>query len=410
MKRIFLLFYFIFCIFFLSCEEKVEELKIAKGKQYLVLIACDRYKSKLPLENRVKNVLKLKNELLSRYHFDEYFELYDYHVTKENIENLFKKIILKTKRNDSVLFYFSGRNYFDESTAEGYWIQFDGKIEHDGQINYIAHKQVINFISKIKALHVCLISDCGFFANIIRKENKYINNVDLKENYTNKSRFLLVADDKAISTTGSNFTETLIESFNNNKETYLNIAVLYNKINKKFKHTPLIFGQLNNSKNVNNSSFLFFLRDKKVKPDSVSKVKIIDDKIATENNNPSSNKILTGLKKLNNINKSGIILIPFSASFLTGGIACLIYDLVVWMPGLNFNLFFGNEYSQYVNTYTIHLTTFITGISLSALGFIGFIVSIPLLSYKKKSKTWNKTFSFNFRIDKEFYLYISCKI
>ena len=55
------------------------------GKQYLLLIAIDRYKEWLPLKNPVKDAREIKEILLTRYYIDRVIELYDTNATKANI-------------------------------------------------------------------------------------------------------------------------------------------------------------------------------------------------------------------------------------------------------------------------------------------------------------------------------------
>src|SRR4030042_1182560 len=80
---------------------------VKTGKQYLVVIALDKYQNRLPLEDRVKNAKDIKKLLYSKYEVDELLELYDFDATSKNINEIFLKLQREIKKEDSLLIYYS---------------------------------------------------------------------------------------------------------------------------------------------------------------------------------------------------------------------------------------------------------------------------------------------------------------
>src|SRR4030042_1655096 len=116
---IFLIILILFPIFILFNQEPK---LIKSSKQYLVIIALDKYKNRLPLQDRVKDSKDIKKLLYSKYQIDEVLELYDFDATNVNIKELFLKLQRDLKKDDSLLIYYSGHGFVDKRSNEIYWL------------------------------------------------------------------------------------------------------------------------------------------------------------------------------------------------------------------------------------------------------------------------------------------------
>ena len=73
---------FFILIFILTvCILYSQDLIQKKGKTYLVIVALDNYKNRLPIQGHVKDAIDLKWNIYSKYDIDEIVELYNIDAT-----------------------------------------------------------------------------------------------------------------------------------------------------------------------------------------------------------------------------------------------------------------------------------------------------------------------------------------
>jgi hypothetical protein len=92
------------------------------GKQYVFLIAIDKYEQWFPLGNPVKDAKEIRDILISRYFIDDIIELYDSDATKAGIIKIFNGLQKKLQPHDSLLIFFTGHGHLDRKTNTGFWI------------------------------------------------------------------------------------------------------------------------------------------------------------------------------------------------------------------------------------------------------------------------------------------------
>jgi hypothetical protein len=276
MKKCFILglILFLFVVYLYAQDNRGLEISIKElglkqnviGKQYVVLIAIDKYEKWFPLKNPVKDAKEIKHILTSLYYIDEVIELYDREATKANIIKLFEKLVSKLKIMDSLLIFYAGHGYLDEITDTGFWIPVNAGTDVYAQDNWLPNVQIRGLISKLKASHVCLIADACFSGDILnstRGISPTINNEYFKKAYERTSRQVLTSGASETVPDRSEFCRLLKMALEKNKNPYLDPVMLYNEIRLGLKKTLPMIGNLKETGHQDGASFILFLRMEK---------------------------------------------------------------------------------------------------------------------------------------------------
>lgn len=255
--------------------EKPAEVEFRVGKQYLVVIAINKYQHWMPLLSPVGDTQNLKEILTSRYHIDEVYELYDDLATKANIIKLFVDLQKKLKSDDSLLVIYSGHGHLDESSDTGFWIPVNAGTDIYEQQNWLPHAQLRGLIANIEATHVLVISDSCFAGDLIYSTRSLPVNVTeeyFKNAYSRVSRQVLTSGAVEVVPDRSGFTDQLISVFKRNDQTVLDALMLFNEVRLGVRGSTPLLGALAGTGHQEGASFLLFLNDEAVPPDSPESV------------------------------------------------------------------------------------------------------------------------------------------
>jgi hypothetical protein len=302
MKKCFILglIFFIFIIYIHAQDNRGLEVSIKElglkqnviGKQYLVIIAIDKYEKWFPLKNPVKDAKEIKNILTSLYYIDEVIELYDKEATKANIIRLFEKLVSKLKVVDSLLIFYAGHGYLDEITDTGFWIPVNAGTDVYAQANWLPNAQIRGLISKLKSSHICLITDACFSGDILnstRGISPTINNDYFKKAYERTSRQVLTSGASETVPDRSEFCRLLKMTLEKNKNPYLDPVMLYNEIRLGVKNTLPMIGNLKETGHQDGASFILFLKAEKEE-------KVVKKEEAKTETVPKEDKVTTTAK------------------------------------------------------------------------------------------------------------------
>jgi TolB-like protein len=106
---------------------------------------------------------------------------------------------------------------------------------------------------------------------------------------------------------------------------------------------------------------------------------------------------------LTSINKAGIGICTGGGIILLAGLSILTYDLAGYSNTLrNYKSNYKNTitgFDDYNNSYNVFIGLFCSGITISSIGLLMGIASIPLLIYKKKTAVLSFNLEFNDNID-----------
>lgn len=244
--------------------------EIRIGRQYLVVIAVNEYQHWTPLRGPVPDSKKLKDVIVSRYHIDELYELYDEQATKANIIKLFVDLQKKVKREDGLLIVYSGHGHLDESSDTGFWIPVNAGTNVYEQKNWLPHAQLRGLISNLESMHVLVISDSCFAGDLIYSTRSLPKNITaeyFKAAYSRVSRQLLTSGVVEVVPDESAFAKQLISVLKHNDHPVLDTLMLFNEVRLGVEGSTPLMGSLAGTGHQEGASFLLFLKDESAPAD-----------------------------------------------------------------------------------------------------------------------------------------------
>lgn len=156
-------------------RQKKNSSKRELGNNYFFGIGIDVYKDdkKWPtLNNAVKDVLDIQRVLVYKYGINKTKLLLDKDANRNAIIKYFRKLINIVKSNDKLIIYYSGHGLYDKATDSGFWIPTNAAEDFG---DYLSNEEVRNFISKIDAWQIFLISDSCFSGTILLNKKRNQN-------------------------------------------------------------------------------------------------------------------------------------------------------------------------------------------------------------------------------------------
>lgn len=258
-----------------ALANKVAGTNVTIGKQYVVLIAIDRYKEWNQLGNPVKDAKEINNILQQRYYVDEIYELYNEDATSSGIRKLFTTLIGKVTPSDSVLIYYAGHGYLDQFKT-GFWIPVDGGTDKNAQMGWIANAQIKNFVTQMKARSVALVSDSCFSGDLLtvsRGATPTVDSAYFRNALKYNSRQVLTSGANEAVPDESEFARQFKVVLSSNTETCLDPIAMYDRIRRGVSSSMPLLGTLQGHEA--GGSYILFLKEQpKATPSQVSNAKM----------------------------------------------------------------------------------------------------------------------------------------
>lgn len=320
--------------------------QIEIGRQYLLIIAIDKYKYWKPLLHPVNDAKEIRDILVTRYYIDNVIELYDEEATKVNIIKVFERLQNELDTDDSLLIFFAGHGHLDKVTNSGFWIPVNAGTDRYEQLNWLPNTLIRGLISGFKASHICLISDSCFSGDILdikRSGTPELTKEYFRKSFSRTSRQVITSGADEIVPDASEFAMQLKMVLRKNKMAYLDPFFIFNEIRLGVKSTMPLIGSLSNTGHQEGALFILFLN----KQEGANE---IDDHVGYSNVNKEENiSFIPDIENKNEFYKSGNIDYFYSAgtslciTFPAGDEALKLEDgfmpSVFW--GINFNLSWG---------------------------------------------------------------------
>jgi hypothetical protein len=430
------LFYFIILLLFfpIIILFNQETKPIKTGKQYLVVIALNKYKNRLPLNNRVENAKKIKNLLYSKYQIDELIELYDFDATYSNVRKVFTELQRYIKKEDSVIFYYSGHGFADPASNEVYWLPYDSGINEYLKNLWFSNTELINSLNKINAKQIFVISDSSFNQDLLEPvplDGRINFNLQyFTDSYSKTSRQFLCSGEIETGIDKTEFSQVLINTLRIIRNNYIDPVMIFQNIKNRLNKTKPSLSINKDLGHEDNGSFVLFKRQKELsikelemKDKAVEKTEKTEPEpekevIKPEKTEPEKEKVviirkLVPFKDLHPINKAGRVLLPVSAPIMGSGLILLGVDIAYMLTALDDAMYNGNSYEEYIRVYRIHMIMFITSIAISSVGLTGVIISIPLIAFKEgwfKNRKQNLSLNFNYDLNNNFSLFMRYRL
>lgn len=215
----------------------------AEGKNYLLIIAVDKYKFWKSLSNPVKDARDLKKVLMEKYGFtqDHVLELYNEEATPDNIRDQFESLKEKGTDLDNLLIYYSGHGYYDPSFDLGYWVPSEGRTSQNATASYIPNDNIRNYIKVLNFRHILMVADACFSGSLfISEEGKRGEEKEKMESI--KSRWGMSSGNLELVSDGekgknSPFATYFVKYLQENLEDRLKVSKVMEYVVKQMKNT-----------------------------------------------------------------------------------------------------------------------------------------------------------------------------
>jgi len=234
------------------------------GKQWVVLIAVNKYKNLNPLKNPVKDAEEIGKILKSKYYVDQLIELYDESASKKGIIDLFKRLKNEVNTHDSLMIFYAGHGYLDKDSNTGFWMPYDAGTDTSEQDNWLTNQQIRGYLSNMKSRHILLVSDSCFSGDILNSSRSIsapkINNEYFSKAYSKISRQVLTSGASETVPDDSSFAMQFKLALEGNSKPYIDPLTMFNEIRSGVKGTTPMFGDLKNTGHQEGGSFLLFLK------------------------------------------------------------------------------------------------------------------------------------------------------
>jgi hypothetical protein len=233
------------------------------GDQYLFLIGINNYEHWMPLTNPVRDAKEIRDILLSRYYIDEVIELYDEAATKNAIISTFQALQDRLTVADSLLVFFAGHGYLDETTKAGCWLPVNAGRDTEEQAHWLPNSHIRALISGIEASHILLIVDSCFSGDILDATRSGVVDIDneyFRKAYARISRQALTSGEHETVPDESEFAFQLKMALKRNRSAFMDPLMLYTDIRLGMTKTIPLIGGLKETGHQQGASFLLFLK------------------------------------------------------------------------------------------------------------------------------------------------------
>lgn len=151
-------------------------------KDYVLLIATDKYDNWGDLVNPINDAESIAKELKERFGFE--VELITNATQDEMLVKIREYSQRKFKPQDQLMIFFAGHGQFDESFGEGYVVAKNSQENDKAKSSYISHSNLRSYINNIPCEHILLTMDVcfgGTFDPVIAKSRAAEETTELTE-------------------------------------------------------------------------------------------------------------------------------------------------------------------------------------------------------------------------------------
>ncbi len=151
-------------------------------KDYILLIATDKYDNWGDLVNPVNDSQTIARELKERYGFE--VDMIENPTQDEMLVKIREYSQRKFKPQDQLMIFIAGHGQFDDSFGEGYLVAKNSLENDKAKSSYISHSNLRSYINNIPCEHILLTMDVcfgGTFDPVIAKSRGTESAGDLTE-------------------------------------------------------------------------------------------------------------------------------------------------------------------------------------------------------------------------------------
>lgn len=277
---------------------------------HLLLIAIDNYQDAgvSNLNNCISDAVQFRDILHQRYFFrpDNTEELFDSSATCDAFHRVFEKYISQLTESDNLIIFYTGHGHYNPTIDRGYWIPNDARV--DTPSSYFSNPDLIDYLKKIKAFHIVLISDSCFSRSILTDYSTGKTPKNLSSLYNSKSRWALTSGQYVVYERNG-FTETINAVLKSATKDIL-ISELVQKVKETFLTSEDQTPQGTPLRDTNHQAGEFIFKIKEVEPDDEKEFKVHKDalKILQLYNRNTKFKEMFRVEQGNSKNKIGFVI------------------------------------------------------------------------------------------------------
>ncbi|MCO6494005.1 MAG: caspase family protein [Phaeodactylibacter sp.] len=251
-----------------------------EGESWFLGIGIDEYQDGQKfrkLHNAVKDVMDIGNLLNENYLIDKFEFLLNDKATRRAIINTLHRLAIKLTENDKLLIYFSGHGYkeeLDSTLSFTFWVPVDA--QHDDPSSVISNDAIIEYLKKIKARHIFLISDSCYSGTFLNSRSivQRIPDLDFAKRLENyRSRWgLFSAEGNQIAADGipnknSPFASAILTVLSQHQDQFINAGLFVEEVARQAKRNApdqdAVYNPINRCGH-ENGQYIFWRRKEKI--------------------------------------------------------------------------------------------------------------------------------------------------
>lgn len=135
----------------------------AAGRYLALVIGNEKYQDFTPLRSPIADAHAIGALLARDYGFNVSVLT---NATRYQIVSALSRLRQQAAENDSVLIYYAGHGYLDETTSRGYWLPVDA--ERDNVANWLSTSDITDVLAGLQARHALILADSCFSGTLLR--------------------------------------------------------------------------------------------------------------------------------------------------------------------------------------------------------------------------------------------------
>jgi hypothetical protein len=209
------------------------EAALVSGKFYALIIAVQNYRdpSVNGLDHPIQDASRLKAILTGNYNFEERNIIFLRDPDRATIIDKLDELTQKITANDSLLIFYAGHGYWDETLKQGFWLPSNAK--RDTRSEWLPNSTLRDYLGGIKAKHTLLIADACFSGSIFKTRDAFSGApASVKELYRLPSRKAMTSGAMKAVPDKSVFVEYLVKRLAENQQKYVSAEELFSSMRK----------------------------------------------------------------------------------------------------------------------------------------------------------------------------------
>lgn len=137
----------------------------AGGRYLALVIGNEKYQDFTPLRSPIADTHAVASLLVRDYGFNVSILT---NATRYQIVSALSRLRQQATENDSVLIYYAGHGYLDDTTSRGYWLPVDA--ERDNVANWLSTNDITDMLAGLQARHALILADSCFSGTLLRSD------------------------------------------------------------------------------------------------------------------------------------------------------------------------------------------------------------------------------------------------